>query len=191
MTDCDNNKVKLVDLSDPHTVSASLTVREKPRRLAVLSDGLIAVTTYQNAIYLLKLIPGLTVAYRIYTSRLYVGVADGLVDQTLLASCFKTDTDHARVDVITREGYVVRTLVDSIALKDLWEPYYLSVSGGCVLVSGWWANSVYKVDVTTGLPVDTLTHPYLESPRQVCADVVGNIYIASGEGHCVLVRSTK
>ena len=185
-----NNKVKVVDMSDPHTVSASLKVEEKPWGLAVLSDGLVAVTTYNPTIYLLKVSPTLAVTTRIQTGRLYGGVVEGLTDHTLLVSCGKTDSDPARVDLITRGGEVVRTVVDSTMLTQLGTPHYLCVSGGCVLLSDWRTHAVYRVDVTTGQLVDTLTHTDMKCPRQVCVDGEGNIYIASGSGRCVLVRST-
>ena len=190
MADCNNDKVKVVDMSDPLTVSASLKVKETPRRLAVLSDGLIAMTTLKPIIYLLKVSPTLAVTTRTQTDREYAGVAEGLTDHTLLVSCGKTDSDPACVDLITRGGEVVRTVVDSTMLTQLSGPDYLCVSGGCVLLSDWWTHAVYRVDVTTGQLVDTLTHRYMKSPDQVCVDREGNIFIASADGRCVLVRST-
>ena len=190
MADCGNSKVKVVDMSDPHTVSASLTVEETPRGLAVLSDGLVAMTTLEPTIYLLKVSPTLAVTTRIQTGRWYNGVGEGLTDHTLLVSCLGTDSDPARVDLITRGGEVVRTVVDSTMLTQLSSLFYLCVSGGCVLLSEWRTDAVYRVDVTTGQLVDTLTHTYMKSPRQVCMDGKGNIYIANYSGQCVLVRST-
>ena len=189
MADCYNDKVKVVDMSDPHTVSASLTVKEIPWGLAVLSDGLVAVTTNKPTIYLL-VSPTLAVTTRIQTDREYAGVAEGLTDQTLLVSCGKTVSDPARVDLITRGGEVVRTVVDSTMLTQLRAPGYLCVSGGCVLLSDWRTHAVYKVDVTTGQLVDTLTHTDMKSPGQICVDGEGNIYIVSANGQRVLVRST-
>ena len=127
---------------------------------------------------------------RIQTGRQYDGVGDGLTDHTLLVSCGKTDSGPARVDLITRGGEVVRTVVDSTMLTQLWDPLYLCVSGGCVLLSDWKTHAVYTVDVTTGQLVDTLTHTDMVSPGQVCVDREGNIYIVSGGGRCVLMRST-
>ena len=190
MADCYNNKVKVVDMSDPHTVSTSLTVEETPRGLAVLSDGLVAMTTLKPIISLLKVSPTLAVTTRTQTNRRYDGVAEGLTDHTLLVSCVKTVSDPARVDLITRGGEVVRTVVDSTMLTQLFLPDYLCVSGGCVLLSDLGTNTVYKVDVTTGQLVDTLTHRYMKSPGQVCVDGKENIYIASEGGRCVLMRST-
>ena len=190
MADRGNNKVKVVDMSDPHTVSASLTVKETPRRLAVLSDGLVTVTINKPTIYLLKVSPTLAVTTRIQTGRQYVGVAEGLTDHTLLVSCRKTDSGPARVDLITRGGEVVRTVVDSTMLTQLSGPDSLCVSGGCVLLSDWRTHAVYTVDITTGQLVDTLTHTDMKFPRQICVDGEGNIYIASEGGRCVLVRST-
>ena len=190
MADRNNNKVKVVDMSDPHTVSASLTVEENPRRLAVLSDGLVAMTTWKPTIYLLKMSPTLAVTTRIQTGRQYDGVGEGLTDHTLLVSCGKTVSEPARVDLITREGEVVRTVVDSTMLTQLSAPDYLCVSGGCVLLSDERTHTVYTVDITTGQLVDTLTHTDMVSPGQVCVDGEGNIYIASADGQCVLVRST-
>ena len=190
MADCDNNKVKVVDISHQHTVSASLTVEEAPWGLAVLSDCLVAVTTLKPTIYLLKVSPTLAVTTQIQTGRQYGGVGEGLTDHTLLVSCGKTYSEPARVDLITRGGEVVRTVVDSTMLTQLSAPFYLCVSGGCVLLSDWGAQAVFTVDVTTGQLVDTLTHTDMDLPGQVCVIGEGNIYIASADGRCVLVRST-
>ena len=127
---------------------------------------------------------------RIQTGRRYEGVGEGLTDHTLLVSCGKTDSDPARVDLITRGGEVVRTVVDSTMLTQLSGPHCLCVSGGCVLLSDWWTHAVFTVDITTGQLVDTLTHIDMKSPRQICVDEEGNIFIASDGGRCVLVRST-
>ena len=132
--------------------------------------------------------PTLAVTSEIEAARQYDGVADGLTDHTLLVSCWKTNSDPARVDVITRCGVVVRTVVDSTMLTQLISPLYLCVAGDCVLLTDWKKHAVYKVDVTTGQLMDTLTHTDMRSPHQVCVDGDGNIYIASANGQCVLVR---
>ena len=191
LTDWGNKKVKVVDMSDPHSVSASLTVEDAPCRLAVLSDGLVAVTTWKPTIYLLQVSPTLAVTSLIQTCRQYAGVAEGLTDHTLLVSCGKTDNNPGCIDIITRDGGVVRTVVDSTLLTQLQKPDYLCVGGGCVLVSDWGHHAVYSVDVTTGQLTDTLRHTHMKSPREVSVDGEGNIYIASDAGQCVLGRSTR
>ena len=190
MSDCDNMKVKTMNMSDPHTVSTSLRVEEKPLHLALLSDGQIALTTYRTTMYLLMVTPALAVRSRIQTDRRYVGVADGLTDHTLLVSCEKTDAGPACVDVITHGGHVLRTVVDSNMATELCAPLYLCTFKGYVLMSDWKKFAVHKVDVTKGHLVDTLTHEDLIPPRQVCVDEEANIYIAGGSGQCVLLRST-
>ena len=192
MADRYNSKVKVVDMSDPHTVSASLTVEETPRRLAVLSDGLVAVTTLEPTIYLLRVSPTLAVKSCVQTGRRYTSVAEGLTDHTLLVSCRKTHSDPARVDLITRGGEVVRTVVDSTMLTGLSDPDYLCIVGSRrLLVFNWENRVVYGVDTATSKPVSSLTHSFSRLPGQVCVDGEGNIYIASYDGQCVLVRSTK
>ena len=190
MADYNNRKVKVVDMSDPHTVSASLTVEENPRRLAVLSDGLVAVTTYKTTIYLLKVSPTLAVTTRIQTGRQYDGVGEGLMDHNLLVSCGEKGRDPARVDLITRGGEVVSTVVDRAIVAQMSGPHYLRVNGRCVLLSDWRTDAVYSVDVTKSQLENTLTHTDMKCPHQVCVDGEGNIYIASDGGRCVLVRST-
>ena len=186
-----NHKVNVVDISNPHTVSTSLVVEEKPGCLGLLSHGLVAMTTNSTIIYLLKVTPTLAVAARIQTGRQYTGVAEGPTQHTLIVSSRKTASDPARVDVITIGGDVVKTVVDGTTLKKLWEPRHLCVVDGFVLLSAYEKDAVYKVDLTTGRLVDTLTHSGMKAPRQTCVDREGNIYVVAYGSSSVLVRSSK
>ena len=184
------NQVAVVDISDLRVVSAPLAVEERPNCLALL-HGLVAMTTNSQTIYLLKVTPTLVVDARIQTDRIYDGVAKGPNRHTLLVSCMKTERDPARVDVITIEGDLVRTVVDSTMLNELWEPKYLCVFDGCVLLSACEKDAAFKVDLATGQLVDTLTQADMEAPLQVCVDSGGNIYIAAYGKGCVVVRSRQ
>ena len=191
MTDYENRKVKVVDMSDPYTVSDSLPVKEIPLHMAALSDGLVAMTVDEPAIYLLKVSPALAVESRIKTNIPYSGVAEGLTDDTLLVCIGKTVKSPATVNIITRKGDLVMPVVNSTTLTQLCAPSRMCVSQDSVLLSDWAKDAVYKVNVSTGQLLDTLTHRDMRRPGQVCVDGEGNIYTVSSESGCVLVMSKQ
>jgi DNA-binding beta-propeller fold protein YncE len=118
LADSENQKVKVVDLQHPTVVSASVSVDERPHALALLHDGLIAVTTSFSGrvIYLLTVTDIMTVTSRIKTDVKYSGVG-GLSDGNLIVSCRENDNNGvSRVDIISRSGAVVRTITDSSIL---------------------------------------------------------------------------
>jgi hypothetical protein len=157
MTDIYNTKVKVVDLQHPTIVSASLSVEEEPCVLALLHDGLVAMTTRSPVIYLLTMTDMVTVTSRITTEIRYLGVG-GFSDSNLIHSCSNKDNNGvSRVDIISRNGAVVRTIIDSHRLTQVKCPWYLCVVDSHVLLSDFASNAVYKVDMRTGQHVDT--HP--------------------------------
>ncbi|XP_076437243.1 uncharacterized protein LOC143276553 [Babylonia areolata] len=192
MADNNNRKVKVMGMAPPNTVSASLAIPERPWALAVLSDGLVAMTTTSRTIYLMEVTAStVTVRSRVQTVRRYEGIA-GHSDRHLLGSCVKSVFGPASVDVLNREGQVVRTVTDSTRLTRLGSPYYLFDTGDHhVLVSDWRTEKVHQVCVRSGQVTQTFEHDHVKWPRQVCADEVGSVYIASCNGVCVCVRSRE
>ena len=166
---------------------ACLTLRERPLHFARVSDGLVALTTFSNVMYLLYVSGHVTVRSRFHTARQYVGVADGAGDDTLFVSCWKDGHGPACVDVIRRDGEVVRRIAVDKTPTILERPLAICVMDGHVMITDLDHDCVYRVKVTTGRLVDTLTHPDLKKPCQVVVDDQGNRYMASRDGQCVLV----
>ncbi|XP_076438624.1 uncharacterized protein LOC143277625 [Babylonia areolata] len=189
MADLDNNKVKVMGMAPPHTVS-SLSIPERPYRLAELSDGLVAVTTYEPVICLVNVTANtVTVRSRVRTNRMYDGIA-GHRDGHMIVSCVSSYTGPASVDVLNRQGHVVTTVTDSTRLTGLKSPDYLFDTGdGHVLVSDYQTNLVHQVCVRSGQVTQTFQHAHVKRPCQVCADTASNIYIVSCNCECVCVRS--
>ncbi|XP_076437783.1 uncharacterized protein LOC143276972 [Babylonia areolata] len=196
MADRGNDKVKVMGVAAPHTVSASLAVPERPSRLAVLSDGLVAMTTDKPVIYLMAVsssdTSALTVRSRVRTPRQCWGIAghsDG--SHLLVVGCVRSDAGGpAAVHVLNRQGRVVSTL----STAGLVSPLYLSSSGGDnhhhVLVSDWRTDKVHQISLPSGQVTLTLQHAHVKGPAQACADAAaGSVYVASHVGKCVCVRS--
>ncbi|XP_070182588.1 uncharacterized protein [Littorina saxatilis] len=191
MADKANRMIKVVDLREPDEAPVSVELQASPWGLAVLSDGLVAVTTKTSSVYLLSAEGDqMSVKSSIQTRRWYVGVA-GNVDSTLVVSCREHSDDPERVDVINRRGDVVMTLVDSVRLPELKSVGSLCAAGGDVLVSDFWGHAVYRLTMATGEIVDTLTHTDLQNPQGVVVDKADNVYIASTNCHCVMVKSAS
>ncbi|XP_076436343.1 uncharacterized protein LOC143275903 [Babylonia areolata] len=188
MADYNNSKVKVMGVAPPDTVSPCLTVGERPWALAVLSDGLVAMTTCEPVIYLMAVTDTVTVRSRVQTVRWYEGIA-GHSDGHLVVGCEESGKEPAAVHVLNRQGHVVRTLTDSTRLTGLRSPLYLFDSGDHVLVSDGGTDLVHQVSVRSGQVTHTFQHEHVRRPRQVCTDSDNNVYVASCFGKCVCVRS--
>ena len=188
MADIDNKVIKV--MSDQTSVT-SVKLDEAPLYFAALSDGLVALTTDNNTLFLLDVSGQVAVTSRIKTVRQYGGVADGPGDDTLIVSCLKDGGGPASIDVITRHGGLVRTVVDGNTLTGLQKPRQICIMDGHVMIPDLHQDCVHRVEVTTGRLVDTLTHPVLKTPCQVVADEHGNMYVTSAVGQCVLVLTAS
>ena len=195
LADLKNKAVKIVSLSDPHTVSSSVKMDEAPRRMARLSGGLVAVNTDSKLLHLLDVEAGhascASPIKTLSTSRQYVGVVESPDDDTLLVGCWEDNDGPARVDIIGPDGVVVRTVVDGNSLPGLEKPCQMSVVGGDVLVPDLGQDCVYRVQLSAGRLLETLTHPDLKKPTQVVSDEGRNLYVVSFEGQCVLGQSPR
>ena len=190
MADVDNNMIKVMSLLDQTSVT-SVKLDVAPRCFAALSDGLVALTADNNTLFLLDVSGQVAVTSRIKTVRQYQVVADGPDDDTLIVGCWEDGDGPASIDVITRHGGLVRTVVDGNTLTGLERPTEICIMDGHVMIPDPDQHCVYRVEVTTGRLVDTLTHPQLKTPCQVVADGHGNMYAASAVGQCVLVLTTS
>nr|KAG5693516.1 hypothetical protein BaRGS_006218 [Batillaria attramentaria] len=154
-----------------------------------LLDG-VAVTTYENLIYFVDVSSRKSVVSHVRTSRRYQGIGPGVDDDTLVVSSPPNSRDPASVDVITRSGEVLKTVVDGKALSDLTSPNYLCVVGGQVLLSDYDAKTVFRVDLSTGRLVHRLSLPGELRPQQIVDDSDGYFYIACGDGYNLQKHST-
>ena len=190
IADSDSDMIKVMSLSDQTSVT-SVKLDVAPGCFAALSDGLVALTTGNNTLFLLDVSGQVAVTSPIKTDREYVGVADGPDDDTLIVSCWNGGGGAASIDVISRHGGLVRTVVDGNTLTGLERPRQICIMDGHVMIPDPDQDCVYRVEVTTGRLVDTLTHPQLKTPWHVVADEHGNMYVASADGQCVLVLTAS
>jgi DNA-binding beta-propeller fold protein YncE len=134
----DNNQLLVLSMRRPQVFTAYRKMDEGPLRMAVLPDGLVAVTTRKPVIYLFN-ITAHAVIQSLSLRRLlgYHGIG-GQEDGMVVVSCSVKDGDgevSARVDVINRSGEVVRTVSKGEHLTRLMLPSHLCVSDGHVLLS--------------------------------------------------------
>ncbi|KAL8609795.1 hypothetical protein ACOMHN_052851 [Nucella lapillus] len=189
MTDLNNKKVKVMDVTPPHALSASTHIPEKTWDLAVLPDGLIAMTTLKPVIYLMEVTSTVRIVSRIQTDRQYHGIA-GNSDGLLIVSCGPSSKVPCAVHVMNRQGGLVRRLTDSSVVLEF--PYYLCQSGDQhILLSDWGLHVVHEIDVSSGQVTQTFRHTDMEGPRQVCVDSSGNVFVACYGTKCVIVRNRK
>jgi hypothetical protein len=83
----------------------------------------------------------------IHTSVDYGAVCAGPEPDTLFVAKWRLD-DVARIDVINKEGDVVRTLLTDH--PDLIDPFCMETNGDHLYVSDWSSHRFFKVDIATG-----------------------------------------
>ncbi|KAL8592841.1 hypothetical protein ACOMHN_045995 [Nucella lapillus] len=189
MTDINNNKVKVMDVTPPHALSASTYIAEKPWDLTVLPDGLVAMTTLKPVIYLVKVTSTVKLVSRIQTDRQYQGTA-GHSEGLLIVSCRKSSEGPGAVHVMNRKGESLNTIRDiSVVLE---YPDYLCQSGDQhILLSDRALHVVHEIDVSSGQVTQTFDHTDMKRPQQVCVDSSGNVFVACGKTECVMVRNRE
>lgn len=114
-------------------------------------------------------------------------------DQQLVVGCRKDRQGPAKVDIIDRQdGKLVKTVVDTGALPELFCPYHIILAAnGELFVSSFANHCVYKMNLSTGTIVQSLTHAKLQFPQQLTMDPSGTIYVCSTYGHCILAVGKK
>lgn len=197
--DRDDSLCNYLSLGEPHPplysdyATRCLVLLEQPCDLATLPDGDVAVTTDSNILYFISAGVHIFVTARVETRRTYSGVAaHSSSSNTLLASSCQDPERRldACVDVIDRAGRVVRTVVDGAANDWLRSPTCLCLFDDATLhIADYHRHTVLAVDVASGALQETLTHAEMRTPRQICTDKAGNLFVASEYGQCLLVRS--
>ncbi|XP_070179198.1 uncharacterized protein [Littorina saxatilis] len=192
MVDNYNDKILILTLSSLQVVYEK-NLRLKPWVVALLSDQHVLVVTsfHEKRMVLIDIEDSNTPVKEVKTLRRYLGVAAGS-DGNLVVSCIQDGDGEASVDIITLEGKPVRTVLSaSQALPELKRPRYLCVQGSKAFVSDSKSDCVFCLDLDQGRLTDTLTHPQLKKPFQVCTDSAGNLYVVSSRGVCVLKKMTN
>ncbi|KAL8577844.1 hypothetical protein ACOMHN_054593 [Nucella lapillus] len=189
MTDLNNNKVKVMDVTLPHALSASTHIPETPWDLAVLPDGLVAMTTFQPIIYLMEVTSTVRVVSRIHTDRQYHGIA-GHSDGLLIVSCVRSSKDPGAVHVMNRKGKLLKRITNSSFVLEF--PHYLCQSGDQhILLSDAGLDVVHEIDVSSSQVTQIFRHTDMEGPLQVCVDSSGNVFVAYGRTKGVMVKNRK
>nr|KAG5709072.1 hypothetical protein BaRGS_004711 [Batillaria attramentaria] len=189
MTDHFNKQVKVTELTNPATTVLGVKLEATPYRLCLLRDGLVAVTSDKKCVFFVDVSGPPSVVSHVETSRRYWGVGSVTEDDTLVVSCVKDKEGPACVDVVSRSGAVLKTVIDGSSLAGLSWPHYVCVCDRDALISDFDSSGVFRVELDTGRVVKRLIHTDLKSPWQIAADQAGNCYIASTGSQSVLVAT--
>nr|KAG5693506.1 hypothetical protein BaRGS_006208 [Batillaria attramentaria] len=188
MVDENNKMIKTADLANPRRAVHSKVLLTMPHGVTLFQDkqNLGAVTASDKCIYIVDVSDVPHVLSKVKTGRQYKGVASVREDNTLVVGCCSDDDGPASVDVITRDGVMLKTAEGS-TFTNLCGADNLCISCGEVLVCDSKANAVYRVKLDTGRVVLKLTHADMQGPTQVSTDYAGNCYIACSDSQCVMV----
>ncbi|XP_070174743.1 uncharacterized protein [Littorina saxatilis] len=194
LMDAANKMIKVMSglSSQPQSLS-SFKLNFEPWAAALLSDGLLAVSSRDKACHLLDgSATRVIVKSQFATSRQYTNVtrAGDHDADVLLVTCNRDCDGPASVDIIRRDGGFVRTVIDASQLRGLTEITKIWVNRNNVFIPASNQDCVYSVEISSGKVKETITHPDLKRPTHVETDADGNVYIASEGGQCVLVRNT-
>ena len=190
MADFSNKRI-LVTSMDACPVTTSVQLDSRPLCFARLSDGRVALTATSKTLFILSDNGDVTVRSSDRTAKDYRGVAEGPGGDTLIVSRWNEHGGTAGVDIVRRNGHLVKTIRNDESATLLDSPMHLCVMDGHVLIPELNYSTVLRVEVTTGRVMDTLTHPDLKAPHQVVVDGQRNMYVTSRDGQCVLVQSAS
>lgn len=191
MADYNNCKILSFSLTQ-RTLVLSLGLPAVPLALTMVSNNEAAVVAMERKLFLIHVSDDgeMVITFQTKTSRQYRGIEKGGNSDNLVLSCDLDDEGEARVDVFTRNGYLLRTIVTSRVVPTLRKPRYLCVVNDDLLVSEWENNSILRLELSTGRLLDNLRHPYLKHPYQISRDInTGNMFVASCGGSCIAVMS--
>ena len=108
----------------------TIHVQHKPFGLAQLPDQMLAVTCRDDNVILILDIDGENrVVQNVSTHKQYASVAPGPSKETLLVA----SPTNFTIDVITMQGHVIRTLIDSARVHDVHFTLYLKIHEGDVI----------------------------------------------------------
>ena len=161
---CDyfESKVKLVD-STAGGVVASVTVPGLPRRICLLSKGMVAVSLYGMKVQFIKVGHGsLTLNKVLEVDKNIYGITT--LDTYLVTS----SADPPCVVMMSMDGKVMHTLDNQKAGRELFkQPFFLTSSrNGYIYVTDWKTNAVTKLDNKLNVLM-TYTDPSLQAIKGI------------------------
>ncbi|KAK7474805.1 hypothetical protein BaRGS_00033943 [Batillaria attramentaria] len=183
-------ELKLSKLTNTRQKASPVECAVEPWGLAILEDGRLAVTSATTNCICLGDVRGSKVNV-IKTVRKYRGVACG-GNSTLIVSCKSEGKLPASVDIIdlTRltggKATVLRTIVTSEEINHLKCPDYIHMMQGELLIADRESHAVLRLNFPTGKLMAVHKHNDLKNPCQIATDRLGNVYVASKGGRCIL-----
>ena len=167
---------------------AEIRLQHQPYGLALLPNGRLAAACPRDKLILIVDIDAKDhVVHRINTRKQYRSVALGPDHNTLLVI---SDTD-VTIDIITLQGYIIRTLIDSSRVQDVDFPFYLTVREGdviaCALSDDWERTTVIRFRLSeSGEVAQVETEKLLFPASAVSVDRAGNMFINQLDGQVML-----
>ncbi|KAK7487529.1 hypothetical protein BaRGS_00021231 [Batillaria attramentaria] len=187
MADEFQRKMRVMTLEN-RQLQGEIRMNSTQASVALLDDGLVAVATNDGRQIALVNVSGSDpqVASVIPTLSQYQMVCQGEGDTLVVGA---SGDRFNRLDVLSRDGQIVRTLVDSRNDSNLRRPFFLTRWRDDVYVSDWGRSRIYKVNLETGRINSTfgelnLSDLDLNEPRAVTFDDDGNMYAATGGRAC-------
>ncbi|KAK7477062.1 hypothetical protein BaRGS_00031742 [Batillaria attramentaria] len=190
-------ELKLSKLTNTRQRASPVECAVEPWGLAILEDGKVAVTSATSNCICLRDIKGSKGGWWpfgglkgskvnvIKTVRKYCGVACG-GNSTLIVSCKSEGDKPAGVDIIGLTGELLRTIVTSRQIDDLKCPDYIHMVQGELLIADHESHAVLRLNFPTGKLMAVHEHKDLKNPCQITSDRLGNVYVASNGGRCIL-----
>lgn len=187
MADCKNIKVKVAGVYDLNAVR-DVKLSEKPWGLAQIQSDVVAVTA-DNRYLCLVVVASNPVYVRKYakTQRQYRGI--GAVDEkTLVVGC---SDEPCSIDVIALDGTRLREVVPGGQIETGLCPFYMLVVDRDVLLSDRNKECILRVELSTGRVTSVPKCTEMRDLRQIACDQEGNLYVASYDAHCVLLKGSN
>jgi len=184
--DCDQTKVNLVD-STVGGVVASVTVPDMPRRICLLSEGMVAVSLSGEKVQFIKVGHGSLTLDRVLEVDKYIS---GI---TTLDTCLVTSSiDTPCVEMMSMDGKLMHTLDNQTAGRELFmKPIFLTSSrNGYIYVTDWKTNTVTKLDNTLNVLM-TYTDPSLQGIYGIVSISRDQLLVCSQGNHSIVLLNPR